>query len=550
MVLPHSTTTGPRKRWGQRNPAAAQLPAAPAPAPPPPPPSASLVPRDAPGRATGDWRTNLQAAAIGCALVLAGFLLTVEEVQHWFVLPVYLCGCLIGIDAVAWFRGHRPLFDPVAVLGVIGVHFFFLAPLLHVAWDYWMPYVVPPYDWRPWLGYMACLNFAGLCAYRYVVARVERRPLAVQPSVWILRTNRFGPILGVGLFASLVLQWVVYSTYGGVAGYVEAFSALSSRGGSADEFRGMGWVFMVSEAFPMLVMFGYAVYARVTGRGREWWAVLAVLAFFLLAKVYFGGLRGSRAAYIWPMFWTIGIIHLWVRPIPRTFAVVGVAFLVVFMYVYGLYKAYGGDVVQVVRGSDIADIARERKRGLDTTVLGDLGRSDVQSYVLYKLYSPSGRALDYDLAMGRTYFGTMALLIPGRVWPDRPPPKTKEGTTLFYGSDTWATRHFIATFAYGIAGETMLNFGAVPVPVAYGVLGLLAGLAGRWCRSLAPDDARSLMVPFVVTMVIFVLIWDSDVILFYAITAGLSPYVLVRVSSQVFTRTPVGSNLVADGNPT
>ena len=58
------------------------------------------------------------------------------------------------------------VFDPIGILGLFGVQLFLLAPLLHVSWDYWLDEVIPPRDWRPWLGGMAALNFVGLLAYR------------------------------------------------------------------------------------------------------------------------------------------------------------------------------------------------------------------------------------------------------------------------------------------------------------------------------------------------------------------------------------------------
>jgi hypothetical protein len=73
---------------------------------------------------------------------------------------------LIGCDAIDWFRGRLSLFDPAGIIGLVGVHFFFLAPLLHVTWDSWMLYINPPPGWRDWLGGMAILNAAGLVLYR------------------------------------------------------------------------------------------------------------------------------------------------------------------------------------------------------------------------------------------------------------------------------------------------------------------------------------------------------------------------------------------------
>src|SRR5688572_7022143 len=96
-------------------------------------------------------------------LILLLFLAVSEPMGHWFVVPVLMCGALIGMDAVDWFRGKINIFDPFGIVGLLGFHFFFLAPLLHVYWQYWPLYNVanPPDDYRPFLGSMAALNFLG-----------------------------------------------------------------------------------------------------------------------------------------------------------------------------------------------------------------------------------------------------------------------------------------------------------------------------------------------------------------------------------------------------
>ena len=83
--------------------------------------------------------SSLQLSFLFCVLTLAGFLLASEKVEHWFVIPVLLCGVIIGIDAIDWFRGRVGMFDPAGIIGLLGVYFFFLAPLLHVVWDVWLP---------------------------------------------------------------------------------------------------------------------------------------------------------------------------------------------------------------------------------------------------------------------------------------------------------------------------------------------------------------------------------------------------------------------------
>ena len=76
-------------------------------------------------------------------MTACGFLLASEQTAHWFIIPVLFCGVLIGCDAIDWFRGRLSLFDPAGIIGLVGVHFFFLAPLLHVTWDSWMLYIDP-----------------------------------------------------------------------------------------------------------------------------------------------------------------------------------------------------------------------------------------------------------------------------------------------------------------------------------------------------------------------------------------------------------------------
>lgn len=134
--------------------------------------------------------TSLLISLSFCTLTVCGFLIASAPMAHWFVVPVWLCGVLIGRDAVDWFRGRVSLFDPAGIIGLIGVHFLFLAPLLHVAWDSWMLYVEPPPDWRPWLGGMAVVNAAGLLLYRAAREKGRRTRPAPRPppdAGWIRR---------------------------------------------------------------------------------------------------------------------------------------------------------------------------------------------------------------------------------------------------------------------------------------------------------------------------------------------------------------------------
>jgi len=463
-----------------------------------------------------------------CGLILLGFLIADEAYAHWFVLPVLLCGGLIGIDAVDWLRGRLPLFDPAGILAMFGLHFFFLAPLLHVTWDYWLLYIVPPTDWREWLGRMALINALGIAAYRWSMHRFSRGTSSAKPrTTWRIHERTFVPVLLFAMALSAVLQAAVYAYFGGIGGYISTFSDLLN---SNETFQGLGWVFMFSEALPVLAIIGFAVYAHRSRHAGSWAVVAGVLLVFIIAKVFFGGLRGSRANYVWPLCWALGIVHLWVRPIPKRLALAGVGVLVVFMYAYGFYKSFGSDAFRALASSNMREqMVESSKRGLDATVLGDLGRADVQSYLLYRLTSPQSGS-DYEYSWGRTYYGAVALLVPKRFWPDRPLGKGKEGTEAMFGKHSFSPR-FYATYAYGLAGETMLNFGPWGVPVAYLLFGALVGAIRRRAATLDPRDSRTLFIPFLVGVCLHILVWDSDVTFYHVITTGLLPFVLVWLAS-------------------
>lgn len=472
--------------------------------------------------------SDLQLAAVACTCIAAYFLARYDAALHWFILPVLLCGILIGQDAMSYLRGRLTMFDPVGILGLFGLHFFFLAPLLHVAWDsYLEDYLEHPSDWREWLGYMALLNCAGLLMYRLGCGRAAAwggdTPLRAR---WECNRNVLLWACAAGLLVSGSIQMGFYASRGGILGYIESVTADVgvSEADSAD--AGMGIVFMVSESFPILAMIFFAVaterknYMRITG------VILGVFVAFFILKMLFGGLRGSRSSIVWALFWAAGIVHVWVRPLSRKFVALGLCFLVAFMYLYGFYKGLGKNVLDAIEDGALTEKGRGK---FASVLLGDLGRSDVQAFLLHRIMRPES---DYRLAWGRTYVGTVALLIPRSVWPERPPIKTLEGTDAYFGAGTYARGHWYSSKVYGIAGETMLNFGPWPIPFAYLLFGIIVGRLHRMLRLLKPGDTRLLVHPFLVTWCFSILQSDSDNLLFNFIKDGMMPLAVVFVGSR------------------
>ena len=461
-----------------------------------------------------------------CGLTVCGFLAFSSECGHWFVLPVWLAGTLIGVDGVRWLRGRIDLYDPVGILGAFGIHFFFLAPLLHVAWNFWIDRVQQPADWRTWLGQMAILNCMGIAVYqgtrKTVMQQLARRSSAVH---WRIDPAKFKPTLLLLLAVTCALQIAVYAKYGGILGYMRNYST------GDGSFRGMGWVFMVSESFPVLAMIGAAVFLQNRRRVPSWAILACAMLVFFVVQLLFGGLRGSRSNTVWAVFWAVGIIHLAIRRVPRSLFATGIVCFCVFMYVYGFYKSFGVDAIDVLDEQEaFVDLTDRNTRTLPVVLLGDFARSSIQSYLLFRL--TSGEVLDdYEYAKGQTYLGAAALLVPQSVVPIRPPRKGKFGTEAQFGAGTYVPGEWFSRRVYGLAGETMLNFGPLLIPVAFVVFGVVVAFVQHWFESWDIADSRLLLVPFLVNACIIMLMNDSDNIVWFLVKNGMTLFFLIALTS-------------------
>ena len=321
----------------------------------------------------------------------------------------------------------------------------------------------------------------------------------------------------------------VYATQGGISGYVESFTQSIGRPGES-ALGGLGLVFMVSEAFPIVAMIAFAVWARWTGRGRGWITLVLVLTAYFVLKMLFGGLRGSRMNTIYGLVWAVAIIHLWLRPLSKKFIFAGLAFLLVFMYVYGFYKDLGSEVSLVSDPGAMGEYGAELHRTFTGMVLGDLARADIQAFILYRLWDHDE---DQQYGWGRTYLGSLALLIPRQIWPNRPLTKVFEGTELLWGRGSYDEDDWVSTYVYGLAGETMLNFGPAAVPFAYLLFGLVVGRLQRFLGRLRPGDARLLLYPFLLILCMSALVLDSEILLFLSFKDGLVAAVVVLLGVRV-----------------
>lgn len=448
-------------------------------------------------------------------------LLNPETMLHWFVIPVFISGVLIGVDCFAWLRNRLDLFDPLGWVGAYGYYFFFVAPLLTVLWTYHTPELSEPPNWRDWIGWMAVLNCGGLIVYVFVRRFLENRTQTSR-SILFFRHNSLVHVMAAALPLTAFVQILIYLKFGGIWGFMEAFS------NDANAFEGMGWMFLIAESFPSLLALFVLVYKRAVLKQAPWAAISLLGTAFFITKLLFGGLHGSRSNTVWAMVWLVGCIHLWVKPVPRHLVMVGVALLVAFMYLYGFYKQEGTAAFETIQSQDeMQSNSAKTGRTLDTALLGDLARSEIQAYELHRLSAVG----DYDYAGGATYVSALTVLIPKTIRPDWIPSKVEKGTEALHGKGSYSPEYKRASQVYGLAGEAMLNFTPLSVPFAFAALAYVV-VKVRKMHSLHPDDARRLSLPFLVVGCIVVLNSDLDNVVVFLITTSLPVFMALKFCTR------------------
>lgn len=394
--------------------------------------------------ATGSRALSWLAAGMSVALVVTVFAILDRAVIHWFLLPTAGCGLLWGVDVVDWLRGRFDTLNPRALVAVFGYYLMFIAPLLHVVLDYWPRYVEPAQDWYWALGVLGVVNLAGLCIYRVVMAPT---PGPVKPPKLEIRPERFVRFAIAGALVSALAFVFVVISFGGPSGYLSTITS------NRDELAGAGWMLLLGEAWPLLLLAAILVGKRDWLRSNTL-ALVTLLVGFVLLQFFVGGLRGSRSNTVWPALIALGMTHLLVREVRRRVVVLVAVLLVVFAWLYGFYKGAGTEAVGVVSGeTSIGELSRTTGRGIDLVLLEDFGRAGTQALVIDRLSRG-----DVAPAGGETYIGAFNFLLPDGASPVQ--NKNQLGTDVLYGSGTYASG-FESSRIYGLIGEGILNFGSM-----------------------------------------------------------------------------------------
>ena len=470
-----------------------------------------MQPRRVLGRATGTVApTRRERYPLFCfALLWLVTLMAVFEPRlvHWFLIPVCACGFICGRDALGWLSGRLDPFDPKGVVGMLGMHLFFVAPLLLVWWDMEYDIAARPDDWRPWLGILSGLTALGLLCY-HAGERISFHRVRAPGKHWTIDQDRVFVILIPALILSGVAQTYLWYRFGGIVGQLENY-----KSGDFTRVSGRYKYQLLAGAFPILLLMLLTVLRtrsdpRERERGRYSVAFLMLGLTFVLYFVI-DGLRGSRSSIIWTLFWATGIIHYFWRRLNARLVLVGLIPLFMFMYAYGLYKSYGARVVDVYEESrSLTEMGERSGRTSRNMLIRDLSRIDIQAFMVYRLLA---RDSSYELQLGATYVETPPRqFLPKWIWSGRPrlPRKSLAGADLHY--DGHPPHGEGLSKVYGLGGEAMLNFHLYGVPLMFGIYGFLMGWFRRWRSSWEDLDARLFIAPFFSIWFLAALIGDFD----------------------------------------
>ena len=309
----------------------------------------------------------------------------------------------------------------------------------------------PPPDWRDWLGYMAWLNLAGLLIYRFI------RRLRLWPhlrrrarTVWRLDGQRFWRLWLILVPLLLGCVVFIYMRVGGYAGYVLAREIEEMGEGGTHPLQSYGWMIRGEGAGPVAGADGLSQAAAGRGSPAGLWRR--------------GGCsccnhrrpRGSRSRRAVRLADGTVLIHFWVRRVPRQLMVVGVVAMMLFVYLYGFYKAVALDALPALWSSQArAALAEETGRSIEKVLLDDTSRAGWQAYLLYRVERPGA---DYRYALGRSYAAALAYPVPRKLWPDKPLAKQIEAAQALWGAHVseWGVT---SNRVLGLQGEMLLNFG-------------------------------------------------------------------------------------------
>lgn len=447
-----------------------------------------------------------------------------NQLFHWFVFPLAVCGIILGTDAVAWGRGQLDTFDIKGIIGIFALHFYFLSPLLFITADLQPVYPETIGDWRHWLGWMGIINAVSIILYK-LFERVGRSGNKVQRVSWQFNPGRSSIVLFSGIALAFLAQAYILKRFGGLSGI-----AAAQFGNDATVFAGAGIPRMMANSSLLLCAFAFFLMIRRTFKRKKNILIgLSLLTLFSTVQLVLSGVYSARGLVVTSIVWVTILYHYFWRPIRAKFVITMLVPLFFIGWIYSFYKDLGPKVIDYLEQENAIQLLEQKTgRSIVGSLIGDLSRADVHAYMLYRLHIyPES----YDLRYGRTYLEDFSPIIPYWIWRAKPinSGKVMAGTELLWGKGFYkpGISYRRSNRAYGLGGEAMLNFGPHAVPFVHALWGFLVGRFRRYVRSLPRNDLRLFIVPYFVWFIPNMLAWDLDNWMAHSMARAVFPILIV-----------------------
>ncbi|SEJ26764.1 hypothetical protein SAMN05216201_106150 [Pseudomonas linyingensis] len=412
------------------------------------------------------------------------------------------------------------IFHPAPLVALVLLWGLAISPLASIVWEKFILYAPKNIEWEPWLIHTSWIYTA--CAIALLTGILLGSDNNLEPlPAWEVNRSMLPVVSLAFLTFTLLVQAYIFVSFGGVYGYLVEWTE------QKESFKGLGSIFMLAEAFPILLLISFVLFTdREKVRERIWLVYGLLIAFFLL-KLLFGGFRGSRSNTIWGIFWAAGIIHLVYFKLKLRHYLIGTAFLMAFMVSYAVYKSFG---VEAFSGEyTVEDSGRFDGNPIASILLEDFSRSTVHAYILHEYFDSDS----YNVKLGATYLNSLFKVMP---WMDNPFPDSKNtaGAELFYGrtiDPVLSYGRIRNSRVFGLYGEGLLNFGpALPILLFIGA-GMLIGKIDSFCLRLKAEDPRTLLIPFIANGCLVLILSDSDNLVFFIMKNGFMAFLMIFLIS-------------------
>ena len=466
----------------------------------------------------------LLASTLLCTVFSAVMVFTGNDLLHLCVIPITICGIMIGYDLMRWAFGELDPFDPAAFASFIFFNGFYVAPLVQLSNNFFP--LLPPIDWPTWFGVWGLFQVAGLSVYGFSRAWFTRKLTASRPAPREFLKGRFVVWTSLLSALSLAMYARVYLVLGGISGALGAYQERADVGGTQyNPFAGLGIEFTLITALAVILPLSILVLTRRKPWARSNAYFISFAIFSLLLAFVAAGLFGARSRMVYPMFIAIASYSFLVRPIAKRWLIVGAVGAIAFMNVYYWYKMDGLEGV-----SAIFDARKQQailsKKYVDNaqlfTMTRDFSRADTQSLLLERAFTGG-----IPPALGRTYVAGAVAVVPHSLLPDRPDTVSQEITDAIYSSG-----HENSTLLVGLFGEALLNFGPVLAIFVYILPGFLVALGRKYATSLDKRDARRILVGPICLLPVIACYADSNVIGVFLVMYFAYPLILVWMASR------------------